>query len=50
MCSTLLSIVLTPTVLIAECLRARLLILQCVFSAGGVWPQLPSCLEMQLKV
>ena len=29
-------------VVIAERLSVRLLILQCVFSVGGVWPQLPS--------
>ena len=28
--------------IIAECLSARLLILQSMFSVGGVWPQLPS--------
>ena len=28
--------------LVAECLSARLLILQSVFSVGRVWPQLPS--------
>ena len=33
-----------------ERLSARLLILQSVFSVDGVWPQLPSCLEMKLKV
>ena len=44
--------------IIAERLNARLLILQSVFSVGGVWPQLPSrfrnaichALGMQLKV
>ena len=29
---------------------ARLLILQSMFSVDGVWPQIPSCLGMQLKV
>ena len=37
-------------VFIAERLRARLLILQSMFWGGGVWPQLLSCLGMQLKV
>ena len=36
--------------LIAEHLSVRLLILQCVFSVGWVWPQLLFCLGMQLKV
>ena len=27
----------------------RLLILQSVFSVGGVWPQLPSCLRNAIK-
>ena len=37
----------------AESLSTRLLILQSVFSVGGVWPQLPSCFRnaiSQLKV
>ena len=29
--------------IIAKRLSARLLILQSVYSVGGVWPQLPSC-------
>ena len=28
-------------ILVAERLSVRLLILQCVFSVGGLWPQLP---------
>ena len=35
---------------IAKCLGVRLLILQCVFSVGGVWPRLLSHLGMQLKL
>ena len=34
---------------IAECLSARLLILQSVFSVGGVWPQLLSCFRNASK-
>ena len=36
--------------IIPEHLSARLLFLQSVLSVGKVWPQLPSCLGMQLKV
>ena len=35
---------------IYECLSTRLLVLQCMFSVGEECPQLPSHLEMQLKV
>ena len=37
-------------IIVAERLSARLLILESVFSVGGVWPQLPSHLGMQIKV
>ena len=37
-------------IITADCLSARLIILQSVFLVGGVWPQLPSSLGMQLKV
>ena len=36
--------------IIAECLSIRLLILQSVFLAGGVWPQLLSHLGKQINV
>ena len=36
--------------IIAERLSMRPLILQSVFSAGGVWPQLPSRLGKQINV
>ena len=36
--------------IIAKSLSTRLLILQSVFSVGGVWLKLPSHLEMQLKI
>ena len=36
--------------MITEYLSMRLLILQCMFSVGGLWLQLLSCLGMQLKV
>ena len=42
-----LAISVAISVLIAERLSARLLILQCVFSVGGVWCHAS---EMQLKV
>ena len=34
----------------AKCLSASILILQSMFSDGGVWPQLPSWLGIQLKI
>ena len=42
LCSHMLT---QTTMIVAERLSARLLILQCVFSVGRVWPCIPSCFK-----